>query len=341
MKEYGLNAAQLLQFEADGFISPVLLASPEKRDFLQQAYAEFRHQLQASSEPEHGWSDLRFRSHLYLPWLSDLLLESDLGGRLIVSARQVLKSDDLVIWSSDWCVKEPPKDRKQAERQGFFSWHQDSTYSGFDGSQAVTFWIAFCDLLDPACGPVRFRAGSHKLGQLHHTKNVGEAGNMLAFGQCIEAEAWASQVEHLGEKIAFPLRVGEASIHDFSVVHASDENLARDARIGLAVRVVRADAFAQIDKFAKRSAAGLPERVTPLSCANHARLPCDFETLRAHYADVDKWCFEVEPRPSATPRPVGSTGVSSPNSDFGCLNEWRISMARENSAYFGEAGTAK
>ena len=65
-----------------------LTASPEKRDFLQQAYAEFRHQLQASSEPEHGWSDLRFRSHLYLPWLSDLLLESDLSGRLIVSARQ-------------------------------------------------------------------------------------------------------------------------------------------------------------------------------------------------------------------------------------------------------------
>ena len=95
MKEYGLNAAQLLQFEADGFISPVLLASPEKRDFLQQAYAEFRHQLQASSEPEHGWSDLRFRSHLYLPWLSDLLLESDLSGRLIVSGDD---SNHVTVW---------------------------------------------------------------------------------------------------------------------------------------------------------------------------------------------------------------------------------------------------
>ena len=334
--EEGLSAEQLSRFEAEGFVHPVVLAPPARREFLHRAYTEFRKQV--SSAGAGPWADLRFRSHLFLPWLNQLLLASDVSRNLVASARQVLKSDELVIWSTDWVVKDGKHDASDPSqaKHGFFSWHQDSTYSGFNGTQAVTFWIAFADVIDEACGPIRFRAGSHRLGQLPHATNLGDAGNMLAFGQCIEAEAWNAKIEHLREETAFPLRTGEASIHDFSVAHASDDNLTSDSRIGLAVRVVRADAFAQISKFAKRSASGFPERVSPLSCPRS----CDFEALRNYYADTQKWCFEVEPRPCADAHDGSKpdrTTVSDSDLAICCLKEWRVSMERENSAYFEES----
>ena len=68
----------------------------------------------------------------------------------------------------------------------YFSWHQDSTYSGFSGDDAVTFWIAFCPVTEEM-GPLQYRVGSHALGQLRHEERPEErnAGNMLAFGQTI------------------------------------------------------------------------------------------------------------------------------------------------------------
>ena len=71
--------------------------------------------------------------------------------------------DTVVVWSTDWCVK-------GAHSAGYFSWHQDSTYSGF-GEDAVTCWLAFSAVKEES-GPLVFKLGSHKLGQLWHREGA-------------------------------------------------------------------------------------------------------------------------------------------------------------------------
>ena len=48
------------------------------------------------------WTDYRFKSHLFLPWLWDALVENEL---LKEVARSLFQSETVVLWSTDWCVK--------------------------------------------------------------------------------------------------------------------------------------------------------------------------------------------------------------------------------------------
>ena len=338
-------------FDDRGFAFPVTVFEAALRATLQDRYRCFREEV-ANLESAGGrpagdlgvaqtWANLRFRSHLFLPWLHDLLFSPARNGPLVAAARSALKTDDLVVWSTDWCVKDAARATEDAARAdgcgqrplGFFSWHQDSTYSGFSGAQAVTFWIAFSDVLDGAAGPLRFRAGSHRLGQLPHVERPGQPGNMLSLGQTVAEDVFRERVAHLREEVAVPLQTGQASVHDFSVVHASDENRGRCARVGLAVRVVRADAFSEVEKFCHRCALGCPERVTPLSCQAAGRPGGGddrehFDALYAYFSDAARWCFELEPRAEGD-----GDRAFSPNS----LREWATSMMRENDAYFEKA----
>ena len=52
------------------------------------------------------WSNMRFRSHLFLPWLNELLFCPKKNGALVRAAGAALCSEDLVVWSTDWVVKD-------------------------------------------------------------------------------------------------------------------------------------------------------------------------------------------------------------------------------------------
>ena len=255
------------------------------------------------------WADYRFKSHLYLPWLWDAIVESE---QLKKVARELLGSDTVVIWSTDWCVK-------PCMSEGHFSWHQDSTYSQF-GEDALTLWIAFSDLDSDLCGPVAFKVGSQKLGQMPHVekRSVSNSANnnMLALGQTIpeqfdsdiidklhlsskqeltaEQKTWTSKFETV---TACPLECGMASAHSFLTIHSSQSNRhpTRD-RIGLALRLVNAE----YNKPGKR-----PDRVTLL---------CGKERDVQRFGDFEK----------------------RPNKEFGEeeMKEWQLSIMKENEFYF-------
>ena len=74
----------------------------------------------------------------------------------------------------------------------------------------------------------------------------------------------------------------------------SGVNSAARPRVGLAIRVARADAFAKIDKFRdRRSKGGLWERVTPLSCKDCADLERQFEAYTGLVGDRSSWNEEM------------------------------------------------
>ena len=71
----------------------------------------------------------RFKTHLLLPVLDDVVKNPG----IIHVVCSVLGTEDVLVWSSDWCIK-------NAHSSGFYSWHQDSTYAGMAmPEKAVTY----------------------------------------------------------------------------------------------------------------------------------------------------------------------------------------------------------
>jgi len=270
------------------------------------------------------WSNLRFKSHLILPWLYELLTEKvTLKTKKLIQT--ILNTDDVVIWSTDWCVKQPSSKTK-------FSWHQDSTYSGFTQKTGITIWVAFSDVKDPESGPVMFKRGSHRLGQLYHFEDDNDPDNMLAFGQTIPRSmfseelttsevkestyAFSNLTDHernweLCPTVSYSLLPGEATGHGFHTVHSSRANCGSNARVGLAVRLVRADCGIS----GKRR-----DRVTKFAgnikeCLNLSN---------------DAHGFEEEL----------SDGCNLPFKEL--VREWKLSLEREKDQYFkGSGGNGK
>lgn len=234
------STTQVLQlakqrYEQDGFCFPLHFFPAQLfRERFFPRYEAFRR----ACLHQQKWSDYRFKSHLLLPWLHDLLVKSE---NLKETARTLLATDDVVIWSTDWCVK--PKSSEH-----HFTWHQDSTYSKF-GQDGATLWLAFSDVRATS-GPLLFRRSSHLLGQLPHVESEDES-NLLAFGQYIpefqdeqndvDSEASASDWKCM-EIVAAELHPGEASAHSFFTIHRSSANQDPFDRVGLAIRIVRASA---------------------------------------------------------------------------------------------------
>lgn len=225
------SIATLEKYHENGFCFPLPLFSSVGKPFSETFFP--RYQTFRNRCLQQGlWSEYRFKSHLLLPWLHDLLVGND---RLKDAACALLQTDTVLIWSTDWCVKP----RSSPEH---FTWHQDSTYSKF-GNDAATVWLAFSQVGEHS-GPLLFRSKSHLLGQLPHSEST-DVSNLLAFGQYIPdtSRSPASEVEWTElETVPAYLQPGEASVHSFLTIHSSQANQEQQDRVGLAIRIVAASA---------------------------------------------------------------------------------------------------
>ena len=194
----------------------------------------------------------RFKTHLLLPVLDDVVKNPD----IIHVVCSVLGTEDVLVWSSDWCIK-------NAHSSGFYSWHQDSTYAGMAmPEKAVTVWLALTPST-PASGCLRVVPSSHKWGQLAHEFKPSNE-NMLSRGQHII----------IGEKIAdftneavdLRLQPGEMSLHSFRSIHASGPNQTDYPRIGFAIRYCAAD-LQRGSRITEKESATLVSGVEPENCS--------------------------------------------------------------------------
>ena len=212
-----LDAAAVERFHRDGFHAPVRVAS--KAEAL-----EMRGRLEAY-EAAHGGplkGSVRFKSHLLFKWLADLVRSPR-----ILDPVEDLIGPDVMVWSTDWWIKE-------ANSPSFVSWHQDSQYWGLDSGKLVTVWVAL-STSNVASGCMRYLPGSHRGPDLPH-RETWHDDNLLTRGQEITDgvdESKAVNVE---------LEPGEGSIFAFRIAHASHPNRTDDRRIGLAIRFIPPDA---------------------------------------------------------------------------------------------------
>ena len=212
-----LDEATVERFHRDGFYAPVRVASRDET-------LRMRARLE-SYEGEHGGplkGSVRFKSHLLFKWLADFIRSPN-----VLDPVEDIIGPDIMVWSTDWWLKE-------ANSPSYVSWHQDSQYWGLDSEKLVTVWVA----LSPsniASGCMRYMPGSHLGPDLPHRETYHD-DNLLTRGQEITEgidESRAVNVE---------LEPGEGSIFAFRIAHASHPNRTDDRRIGLAIRFIPPDA---------------------------------------------------------------------------------------------------
>ena len=210
-----LSGPQVNQFHKNGFLPAFPVIS------LNHAL-HYRANLE-SFEAENGGvlkGSLRFKNHLLFKWLADLIRSP----RILDTVEDII-GPDILVWSTDWWIKE-------ANSPQFVSWHQDSQYWGLDTDKLVTVWIA----LSPSTiqsGCMRVLPGSHQGPDLTHEETFHN-DNMLTRGQSIG---------DVDENSAINLEVdtGQAVLFAFRIAHASYPNQTNDRRIGLAIRFIPPD----------------------------------------------------------------------------------------------------
>ena len=250
-----LSDKAIQQFHERGYYLPLDVASVEE-------IQEMRRQLEAFEAKSGGAlrGTNRFKNHLLFKWLSDLIRSPK-----ILDAIEGLIGPNLLVWSTDWWIKE-------AQSSKFVSWHQDSQYWGLDTRKLVTVWVALSpSTMESGC--MRVLPGSHLGPDLPH-KETFHDDNMLTRGQ---------QIEDIDETLAVNLEVdtGKAVIFAYRIAHASHPNRSNDRRIGLAIRYIPPDARQQ---YAETDSATL---VRGKDTVGHFELEpepaCDFDPVTVEF----------------------------------------------------------
>ena len=207
-----LSATQLDTYRRTGFLSPV--TALEKSEIADR-YAW----LQALERERAGRLPplLNFKPHLLVPWLWELIQSPQ-----VVDAVEELLGPDILCWEASFFSKEPGD-------KAHVTWHQDATYWGLTGHDALTAWIAFTpSVLGNGC--MRVLPGSHR-AELAHVK-VADRSNLLPIGENV-----AMEIDHR-DTCAVILQPGEMSMHHPLLVHGSGANRSTERRVGFAIRYI-------------------------------------------------------------------------------------------------------
>jgi len=223
-----LSDTQVIQFHKNGFLPAFPVLSVDQAEQLRGNLESF----EAENEGVLKGS-LRFKNHLLFKWLSDLIRSPT-----ILDTVEEIIGPDIMVWSTDWWIKE-------ANSPQFVSWHQDSQYWGLDTDKLITVWVA----LSPSTiqsGCMRVLPGSHLGPDLVHEETYHD-DNMLTRGQSI-GDINEDKVVNL------LVDIGQAVLFAFRIAHASYPNQTDDRRIGLAIRYIPPDAQ---QKFSDQDSAAL------------------------------------------------------------------------------------
>ena len=166
----------ITQYQERGYLSSIRVLTGDEASDCVRNFIQYEQRFgQGNNEPDIKplTGDDRFKVHLLLPWVWDLVHHPI----LVRYVQQCLQTKDVWCWSTDWNVK-------QASSKSYVTWHQDSTYAGIEPPNgALTAWLALTPSTETS-GCVYCIPGSHHLrGQLAHAEALRrEKANYLAEG---------------------------------------------------------------------------------------------------------------------------------------------------------------
>jgi len=212
---------------------------------------------------------LYYKAHLIFDVVDELARMST----IVDHVKQVLESEDILLWDASIPIKPPSGKGDQGLN---FPLHQDATYWGIGPTDSIaTCWVALSDA-SRQHGCMHAVLGSHLHGQLPHESNPSDA-SMLRRGQrallhtsaddpmgpsgaTANAEGGGAAAAHM------ELLPGELSIHHPYVLHGSGVNRGSSDRIGVVLNYLTPSAR-PLD-----GSTGSATLIAGRSCAPHWRL---------------------------------------------------------------------
>lgn len=100
-------------------------------------------------------------------------------------------------------------------------WHQDLPHHPLDRQGGLTIWVPLVDC-PPEMGTLRFLDGSHRAGLLGRYLNRRDGVRLT------DEHPWVLDEYEMSS--ALYLRAGDATVHNFAIVHSAQENTTRSPR---------------------------------------------------------------------------------------------------------------
>jgi ectoine hydroxylase-related dioxygenase (phytanoyl-CoA dioxygenase family) len=208
-----LTAAQIAQYDRDGYVCPVDAFSTERTRAWRERLESFERSQGQKMTRGHN-----FKPHLLFPWVDEIVHAPE----VLDAVEDLIGPDIRLFHLTVW-----PKD---AGSGAYVSWHQDATYFALDPICHVTAWVALTDAPVEA-GCMEVVPGSHKLGQLRHAE-MQDPENLLSRGQELAVDVDRSRTAFM------PVKAGQFSLHHTHLVHNSRPNRSNDRRIGLGISYI-------------------------------------------------------------------------------------------------------
>lgn len=205
-----LKPEQIEQFDTEGYVTPVRIMDAAEAGTL-------RAKLEATEAARGGKlaPTERSKAHMLFKWLDDLIRDP----RVLDPIEQLI-GPNILCWNTLFWIKE-------AQSPSFVSWHQDTKYWGLSSEKVITAWLALSPAsLDAGC--MRVMPRTHIGDVLPHDDQYHQ-DNLLTRGQQI------TEGVDDAEAIYMPLQVGEMSLHNYRLAHASGPNNTDDRRIGVSM----------------------------------------------------------------------------------------------------------
>jgi hypothetical protein len=198
-----------LNYQQDGFVFPISVLEPD-------AVVAARRSLQEVQTRCHTSLNRLASTHRYFQWAFGLAAHPKL-----LDAVEAALGPDILCWGT--LILSKP-----AGSRSIVGWHQDNSYAGFlRGSPALSAWIALT--------PATRQSGCMRV-------IPKPPGRMLAFSEVENPDdmrkGGALTIADFDESSAIDMELqpGQASLHEISLIHASDANSSDLPRIGFIIR---------------------------------------------------------------------------------------------------------
>ncbi len=213
-----LTAAQVAQFNRDGFLSPLPGLSPAEVDEVRD-YADWLiGEVVEADDRRNSYSINQY--HQVCAGVHDLVTHP-----MFVDYAVDILGPELVLWSCHVFCKLPGDGME-------VPLHQDANYWPFTPTRSVTMWLAIDDV-DDDNSAMHFVPRSHLLGDLAHDEL--ELDGTVVLNRRVS--------DHAGFEDTFvnELAAGEVSLHTDLMLHGSRANVSDRRRCGVALRYIGAD----------------------------------------------------------------------------------------------------
>ena len=205
-----LSDHQIKFYNEKGYVAPIDVLS------IQEAN-EIREEIETI---EKKWPNaLEGLGRNYVHMISPILNNVCLNNKILDAFDSIIGKNILICGSTLFI--------KNANENGFVSFHQDAKYIGLEPHNWVTAWIAVTNSNEEN-GCMRMWPGSHKEDLKNHEQKFDE-DNLLTRGQTI-ANVPIEETEPI------VLKAGQMSLHHPTIIHGSGLNRSNDRRIGFVVQ---------------------------------------------------------------------------------------------------------